>query len=60
MFFIILLFIFALLNFSTVIDRIRANYLAWFMKGPFALPLIGNGLLALNKSPEGTVFSVIQ
>lgn len=34
-------------------DRIRVNYLVWSMKGPFALPVIGNGLLALNQTPEG-------
>lgn len=37
-------------------DRIRAFYLAWYLKGPVAYPLIGNGLLALNKTPEGTLF----
>ncbi|XP_037029638.1 cytochrome P450 4d1-like [Bradysia coprophila] len=49
-FFIILFLIIILLIFSA--DRIRAIYLSWFINGPIALPVIGNGMLALNKTPE--------
>lgn len=35
-------------------DLVHQWYLALKIPGPFALPLIGNGLLFLNRSPTGT------
>ncbi|KAJ6639207.1 Cytochrome P450 4d1 [Pseudolycoriella hygida] len=46
----ILFFVLMLLMLST--DRIRAFFMAWSMKGPFAYPLIGNGYLAFDQKPE--------
>lgn len=41
-------------------DVIRSYFMSWKVDGPIALPIVGSGLLFLNKTPTGIVLFVAK